>query len=73
MEFKEAYEKMQKAKVEALASSTNIKIGRRELTVAMKATKSMIAIEEEMNRITQDSYREVDKYNALSYVLEQCK
>ena len=37
MDFKEAYDKLRKAKREALANSCNIKVGRLELNKALEA------------------------------------
>lgn len=40
-----ALERLKKAKCEALANSTNIKVGRLELNEAMKALRTIIALE----------------------------
>lgn len=49
MEFKEAYDKLRKAKREALANSCNIKVGRRELNKALEALEDKIKREAEIN------------------------
>lgn len=46
MNFKEAYKKLRAAKCEALANSSNIVVGRRELEKALEALKNMIRMEE---------------------------
>lgn len=42
MDFKEAYEKLKKAKREALANNCNIKIGRIELNKALEALEEKL-------------------------------
>lgn len=49
MEFKEAYDKLRKAKREALANSCNIKVGRRELNKALEVLEDKIKREAEIN------------------------
>ena len=47
MDFKEAYDKLREAKREALANSSNIKVGRRELNKALEVLGDKI--KQEMN------------------------
>lgn len=42
MDFEKAYVKLRKAKIEALANSTNIMVGRLELNKALEALEEMI-------------------------------
>lgn len=42
MDFKKAYVKLRKAKIEALANNTNIVVGRLELNKALEALEEMI-------------------------------
>ena len=45
MNKEKALKKLQKAKQEALAKSTDIKVGRLELNEAMKALRTVIALQ----------------------------
>ena len=45
MNYKEAYEKLREAKVEALANSCKIYVGRRELNKALEALKIVQELE----------------------------
>ena len=45
MNKEKALKKLQKAKQEALANSTDIKVGRLELNEAMKALRTIIALQ----------------------------
>lgn len=49
MDFKEAYNKLRKAKREALDNSCNIKVGRVELNKALEALENKIKNKVEMN------------------------
>ena len=46
MDYIEAKEKLREAKREALANSCNIKVGRRELEVALKALEKVSRLKE---------------------------
>lgn len=49
MDKQEALDKLRKAKAEGLANSCNIKVGIRELNIAISALKQLIEIENNTN------------------------
>jgi len=49
MQKQKALERLRKAKVEALANSTNIRVGRLELNEAIKALQVVINLEKILN------------------------
>lgn len=73
MKFKEAYEKLRKDTADTLSSIVFVRVGRQEFNKAMAAVKTMANIEDEMERIAQEGYEDVEKYNALKWVLDQCR
>lgn len=50
MKNEEALIKLKEARVEALANSSNVKIGMRELNTAIKALETIISIENQRNK-----------------------
>lgn len=48
MDLKKAYDKLRKAKLEALTNSCNIKVGRRKLNKALEALEDKIKREVEI-------------------------
>ena len=62
MDYIEAREKLREAKREALANSCNIKVGRRELEVALKAL-------EKVSRLKEIA-KEIKSYDDILYMYE---
>ena len=62
MDYIEARKKLREAKVEALANSCNIKIGRRELEVALKAL-------EKVSRLKEIA-KEIKSYDDILYMYD---
>lgn len=66
MNYKTAYKKLKEAKVEALANSTNIKVGQRELNKALKALENMEKLRIVYEKILE-MQREVDQWDQEHY------
>ena len=62
MDYVEAREKLREEKREALANSCNIKVGRRELEVALKAL-------EKVSRLKEIA-KEIKSYDDILYIYE---
>ena len=62
MDYIEAREKLREAKREALANSCNIKVGRRELEVSLKAL-------EKVSRLKEIA-KEIKSYDDILYMYE---
>ena len=66
MNYKTAYKKLREAKVEALANSTNIKVGQRELNKALKALENMEKLRNAYEKIIE-MQREADLWDKEKY------
>lgn len=62
MDYIEAREKLKEAKREALANSCNIKVGRRELEISLKALEKVSRLKEIV--------KEIKSYDDILYMYE---
>lgn len=60
MDYKEAYRKLRRAKVDAIANSTNIVVGRSELNCALKALEDLI-VDSDEKKIRRALKRNLEK------------